>query len=145
MPYLYELPTSVSFRGKGLFGYSFGRMKQKDVEVLLVESESGHDTFMILRGVTRTYYVLSGNGTFTIDGHEYNVSPGVLIEVPPGVEYCYSGRMTMLAFCRTGWFHRRDKFTRWNRDVVGETPPYPLDGGPWLQRLVRVRILGKSP
>jgi chemotaxis methyl-accepting protein methylase len=145
MPYLYKLPTSVSFRGKGLFGYSFGRMKQKDIEVLRVESESGHDTFMILRGVTRTYYVLSGNGSFTIDGHEYSVSPGVLIEVPPGVEYCYSGRMTMLAFCRTGWFHRRDKFTKWNRDVVGDLAPYPLNGGPWLQRLVRVRILGKSP
>jgi chemotaxis methyl-accepting protein methylase len=145
MPYLYKLPTSVSFRGKGLFGYSFGQMQQKNLEVLYVESETGHDTFMVLRGITRTYYVLSGNGSFTIDGHEYGVSPGVLIEVPPGVEYCYSGRMTMLAFCRTGWFHRRDKFTRWNRNVVGDIEPYPLNGGPWLQRLVRVRIFGKSP
>lgn len=145
MPYLYKLPTSVSFRGKGLFGYSFGRMQQEDLEVLYVESETGHDTFMVLRGVTRTYYVLSGSGSFTIDGHQYSVSPGLLIEVPPGVEYCYSGRMTMLAFCRTGRFHRRDKFTRWNPDVVGDAAPYPLDGGPWLQRLVRIRIFGKSP
>jgi len=145
MPYLYKLPTSVSFRGKGLFGYSFGRMQQKDLEVLYVESETGHDTFMILRGVTRTYYVLSGNGSFTIDGHEYSVSPGVLVEVPPGVEYCYSGRMTMLAFCRTGRFHRPDKFTKWNRGVVGDAAPYPLEGGSWLQQLVRVRIFGKSP
>lgn len=145
MPYLYKLPPSVSFRGKGLFGYSFGPMKQKDLEVLYVESEMGHDTFMVLRGVTRTYYVLSGNGSFTIDDHRYSVSPGELIEVPPGVEYCYSGRMTMLAVCRTGRFHRRDKFTRWNRDVVGNAPPYALDGGSLLQRLVRVRIFGKSP
>lgn len=145
MPYLYKLPNSVSFRGKGLFGYSFGRMKQKDLEVLYVESETGHDTFMVLGGVTRTYYVLSGNGSFTIEGHEYSVSPGDLVEVPPGVEYCYSGRMSMLAFCRTGLFHRRDKFTRWNHEVVGEVPPFPLDGGSWVQRLVRVRIFGKSP
>jgi len=145
MPYLYKLPTSVSFRGKGLFGYSFGQMQQKDLEVLYIESKTGHDTFMILRGVTRTYYVLSGSGSFTIDGHQHSASPGDLIEVPPGVEYCYSGRMTMLAFCRTGRFHRRDKFTRWNQDVVGNEPPYPLEGGSWLQRLVRVRILGKSP
>jgi hypothetical protein len=54
MPYLYRLPASVSFRGKGLFGYSFGPMMQKDLEVLYVESETGHDTFMILKGVTRT-------------------------------------------------------------------------------------------
>lgn len=145
MPCLYKLPSSVSFRGKGLIGYSFGRMKQKDVEVLYVESETGHDTFMVLRGVTRIYYVLSGDGFFTIDGHQYSVSTGVLIEVPSGVEYCYSGRMTMLAFCRTGRFHRRDKFTRWNPDVVGDIAPYPLDGGPLLQRFVRLRVFGKSP
>jgi chemotaxis methyl-accepting protein methylase len=145
MPYLYKLPTSVSFRGKGLFGYSFGRMQQKDLEVLYIESETGHDTFMVLRGVTRTYYVLAGDGSFTIDGQDYRVGPGDLIEVPSDVEYCYSGRMTMLGFCRTGRFHRRDKFTRWNHDVVGEIPPYPLDGGSPVQRLIRVRIFGKSP
>lgn len=145
MRYLYKLPTSVSFRGKGLFGYSFGRMQQKDLEVLYVESETGHDTFMVLRGVARTYYVLSGNGSFTIDGREYKVCPGELVEVSPGLEYCYSGRMTMLVFCRNSWLHRRDKFTRWNNKVVGDIAPYPLDGGPWLQRLVRVRIFGKSP
>jgi chemotaxis methyl-accepting protein methylase len=144
MPYVYTLPPSVSFRGKGLFGYSFGPMKQKDLEVLYVESETGHDTFMICRGVTRTYYVLAGSGSFTIDGREYSVCAGELVEVPSGVEYSYSGRMTMLAFCRQGWFRRRDKFTRWNRDVVGEEAPWSLNDASWWERLVRVRIFGKS-
>lgn len=145
MPYVYTLPTSVSFRGKGLFGYSFGPMKQKDLEVLYVESETGHDTFMICRGVTRTYYVLAGSGSFTIEGHKHDVGAGVLVEVPSNVEYSYSGRMTMLAFCRQSWFHREDKFTRWNSDVVGEEAPRPLNDATLLTRFVRLRVFGKSP
>jgi len=100
---------------------------------------------MILRGVTRIYYVLGGSGSFTIDGREYPVGVGALVEVPSGVEYSYSGRMTMVAFCKRRWFHRRDKFTRWNRDVVGDEAPRPLDGDSWLTRLVRLRVFGKSP
>src|SRR5580658_7795411 len=103
MPYIYTLPASESFRGKGLFGYSFGALQQKDLEVLYIESETGHDTFMICRGVTRTYYILAGNGSFTIDGRVCAVAPGVLVEVPRGVEYSYSGRMTMLGFCKRHW------------------------------------------
>jgi chemotaxis methyl-accepting protein methylase len=145
MPYIYELPKSVSFRGKGLFGYSFGRMHNKDLEVLHVESETGHDTFMICKGTNRVYYILAGNGSFTIEGREYRVSPGLLVECPAGVEYCYSGRMTMLAFCKRRGFGRKDKFTKWNPDVVGEDAPKPLDGDPLLTRLVRTQIFGKSP
>lgn len=145
MPYIYALPASESFRGKGLFGYSFGPMKQKDLEVLHIESETGHDTFMICGGVTRTYYILAGGGSFTIDGRVYTVGPGALVEVPQGLEYSYSGRMTMLAFCRTGWFRRKDKWTRWNRDVVGVDDPWPVAQRSWVARLVRLRIFGKSP
>lgn len=145
MPYIYTLPAFESFRGKGLFGYSFGALEQKDLEVLYIVSEAGHDTFMICRGVTRTYYVLAGNGSFTIDGRVYTVSPGVLVEVPRGIEYSYSGRMTMLGFCKRHRFHRKDTWTRWNRDVVGMEDPWPLTQKSWLTRLVRLRIFGKSP
>ena len=144
MPYLYELPASVSFRGKGLFGYSFGPMQQKDVEVLYVESETGHDTFMVCRGLVRTYYILAGSGYFTIDGRVYDVAPAMLVEVPPGVEYSYSGQMRMLVFCKKRWFHRKDKWTKWNPDVVGAEGPWSLTAS-WLMRVVRLRIFGKSP
>lgn len=144
MPYIYKLPSSISFRGKGLFGYSFGPLEQKDLEVLFIESEKGHDTFVICKGVTRTYYVLAGSGTFTIDGSEYSIGPGVLVEIPSGAEYSYSGCMTMLAFCKRSWFHSKDKWTRWNRDVVGEEASWPLYTASLLTRLVRIRIFGKS-
>ncbi|HEY2170297.1 MAG TPA: hypothetical protein VGJ30_11775, partial [Candidatus Angelobacter sp.] len=66
MIYTYSLPDSVSFTAKGLVGYNFGPLKQKDLEIFYVESEKGHDYFMISRKITRTYYILSGSGYFTI-------------------------------------------------------------------------------
>src|SRR6266849_9023780 len=67
MRYRHALPTSTSFSGNGLFGYTFGPLQQKDLESYYIEVEKGHDTFMISNRITRIYYVLSGNGYFTID------------------------------------------------------------------------------
>ncbi|WP_353063323.1 CheR family methyltransferase [Tunturibacter psychrotolerans] len=145
MAYIYSLPTSASFTGKGLVGYTFGPLSQKDVELYYVEVKKGHDVFMISKKITRTYYILSGSGYFTIGGHKYNVGPGMLIEVPPKIEYCYSGRMTLIAFSKPRWFSGNDTFTKWNADVVGQDLAYRTDGGSLLTRLVRVRLFGKSP
>src|SRR5271167_5266096 len=139
MPYVYSLPTSASFTGKGLLGYTFGPLNHKDLEVYYVEVEKGHDTFMVSKKITRIYYVLSGNGYFTIGDHKYDVSSGRLVEVPPNIEYCYSGKMTLLAFSKPRWFSGNDTFTKWNADVVGQDLAYRTDGGSLLTRLVRVR------
>src|SRR5580704_10616961 len=145
MPYIYSLPTSASFTGKGLLGHSFGPLKQKDLDVYHIEVEKGHDVFMISKKITRTYYVLSGSGYFTIDNRKYDVQPGVLVEVPPKVEYCYSGKMTLLAFSNPRWFSGNDTFTRWNPDVVGHDTPCALNRGSWSARLIRGRLFGRSP
>ena len=141
----YTLPASPSFRGKGLFGFAFGPLKQNDVEVLYIESEKGHDAFIFSKHITRTYYVLAGAGYFTIDDHRYDVSPGMLVEVPPRIEYCYSGKMTLLAYCRPHWSVGGDTLTKWNPDVVGRDSRCTEDGGSWLTRLVRLRVFGKAP
>ena len=145
MPYIYSLPTSVSFTGKGLLGYTFGPLNQKDLEVYYIEVEKGHDTFMISKKITRIYYVLSGSGHFTIDDHKYDVRPGMLVEVPPKVEYCYSGKMTLIGLSKPRWFSGNDTFTKWNPDVVRRESPCAVDGGSWLTRLVRLKVFGKSP
>ncbi len=144
MSYVHSLPTSVSFTGKGLLGYSFGPLKQ-DLNVYFIEVEKGHDVFMISKKITRTYYVLAGSGYFTIDNQRYDVHPGELVEVPPKVEYCYSGKMTLLAFARPGWFSGNDKFTKWNADVVGQDVRWTDDQVSWRRRLIKARICGKSP
>ncbi|MBB6142856.1 chemotaxis methyl-accepting protein methylase/mannose-6-phosphate isomerase-like protein (cupin superfamily) [Silvibacterium bohemicum] len=144
-PYTYTRPTSATFTGKGLLGYSFGPLNQKDLEIYYVEVEKGHDTFMVSRKIARTYYVLAGSGYFTIDNRKYDVIPGVLVEVPPQVEYCYSGKMTLLILSKPRWFSGNDTHTRWNPDVLVREGPYGVDHSSWTTKLVRAKILGKSP
>jgi SAM-dependent methyltransferase len=144
MQYVYSRPTSTAFTGKGLLGYAFGPLNH-DAHVYYIEVEKGHDVFMISRKIRRLYYVLSGSGYFTIAGERHDVSPGMLVEAPPKVEYCYSGKMTLLAFSNPGWFSGNDKFTKWNPDVVGADFACAVDDQSALARLVRWRVLGKSP
>ena len=118
MIYTYSLPDSVSFTAKGLVGYNFGPLKQKDLDIFYVESEKGHDYFMISRKITRTYYILSGSGYFTIANERYDVHAGMLVEVPPKVEFCYSGKMTMIGISKPRWFSGNDTPTKCNPDVV---------------------------
>lgn len=145
MPYTYSLPTSVSFTGKGLLGYSFGPLNQKNLDIYYVEVEKGHDVFMVSKKITRAYYVLSGGGYFTIDNQRYPVSAGVLVEIPPKVEYCYSGKMILLAISIPRWSSGNDTFTKWNPDVLGFDSPCAADAPSWWTRIVRTRVLGKSP
>jgi len=145
MDYVYSLPASTSFDGEGLFGYTFGPLKQKNLEIYYIEVKKGHDTFMISKKITRTYYILCGSGHFTIAGHRYDVNSGMLVEVPPKVEYSYSGTMKLIALSRPRWFTGNDTHTKWNPDVVGGDFPRLTSGRAWLSRLVRLRILGKSP
>ena len=146
MPYTYTLPKSTSFTGTGLQGYSFGPLRQKDLDIYYIESEKGHDTFMVSKKITRTYYVLSGSGYFTMANRRYDVCPGMLVEVPPKVEYSYSGKMTLIGFARPRWFRGNDTHTRWNPDVTCRRDSSCLPGREsWLTRLIRLRIAGKSP
>lgn len=142
MPYTYSRPTSTSFTGKGLLGYSFGPLVHNDIDAYYIETEKGHDTFMISKKITRLYYILSGSGYFTIDGVKHDVTTGMFVEVPPKVEYSYSGRMTILAVSIPGWFQGNDTHTRWNPDVVEADIPYAFDEHSGFTRLVRLRILG---
>lgn len=145
MPYTYLLPKSTSFTGTGLEGYAFGPLRQRDIDVYYIESEKGHDTFIVSKNITRTYYVLAGDGYFTIEKTRYEVHSGMLIEVPPKVEYTYSGRMKLLAFSRPRGAGNTDTHTRWNPDVTcRECSPLP-GRVPWLTRFSRVKIAGKSP
>jgi chemotaxis methyl-accepting protein methylase len=145
MEFIYSPSTSASYTGRGLVGYSLGPLKQNNLAIDYIEVQKGHDTFMISDKITRTYYVLSGSGYFTIADRNYPVSAGVLIEVPTKVEYCYSGKMKLLLFQSGRWSPDNDTHTKWNPDVVKGYFPRPSTAKFSLIRLVRLRIFGKSP
>lgn len=145
MRYLHSLPASATFRAKGVSGYPLGPLQQKRVEVDYMDVATGHDTFQISRKVTRIYYVLDGVGYFTIQNQRLAVGPGVLVEVPPRVEYSYSGKMKMLVFSTPRWFCGNDTATRWNPDVVNVALAGPIARDNWLRRIGGMRVFGKSP
>jgi chemotaxis methyl-accepting protein methylase len=146
MSYTCSLPNLPSFEGKGLLGYTFAPLHQKDLEIYYIDVDKGHDTFMVSKKITRTYYVLSGSGYFTIRDVRYDASPGMLVEVPPRVEYSYSGKMKLIAISKPRWFMGNDTHTKWNPDVVvQEELPRVKDDSSLLVRLLRTRIFGKSP
>jgi mannose-6-phosphate isomerase-like protein (cupin superfamily) len=119
MPYVLSVSSSPSFVLKGLTGYAFQPLKDQDFAVHLVDVHKGHDTFMISKALTRIFYIIEGTGAFTIDNQKYDVAPGLLVEVPPGVEYSYSGSMKILLVSHPRWFEGNEETTRMNPDVVG--------------------------
>jgi len=120
MPYVLTASSSPSFDLEGLAGYEYLPLKDQDFAVHLLEVYKGHDTFMISKALTRIYYLIEGSGAFTIDNQKYAVTVGLVVEVPPGVEYSYSGSMKMLLVSHPRWFQGNELVTRINPDVVGE-------------------------
>jgi SAM-dependent methyltransferase/mannose-6-phosphate isomerase-like protein (cupin superfamily) len=143
MQYVHSLPDTPSITDKGLTGYEFGPLGL-NFEVHYIDVVKGHDTFQISKKITRAYYVLSGSGYFTIAGQRFDVSPGVLVEVPPRVEYSYSGTMRLILISEPRWFRGNDTPTKWNPDVVDPNTPLRARRSR-VRRLVGFRLFGKSP
>jgi SAM-dependent methyltransferase len=55
----------------------------------------------------------------------------MLVEVPPNVEFSYSGKMKLIGFCTPRWVNGNDRHTKWNLDVVTEDLPVPANAEPW--------------
>ena len=117
--YVLRLPTSPSYVGRGLRGFQFKPLQNQELDVHFVDVKTGHDTFLISKKITRIYYVLDGHGHFTIGDQNYEVEPGVLVEVPPKLEYSYSGTMKLLLIGTPRWFEGNEEFTKRNPDVSG--------------------------
>jgi len=78
------------------------RRKSPQMSVALIELD-GTNEAVKNKDCDATYYVLEGNGTFTIGEGEkldvYNVEKGDLVVIPKGTLYQDSGKMIMLSFC----------------------------------------------
>jgi len=118
--YVLAVSSAPSFTLTGMAGYEFRPLKDEDFAVHLLMVHRGHDTFMISKALTRIYYIIEGTGAFTIDNQKYDVAPGLIVEVPPGVEYSYSGSMKILLVSHPRWFEGNERMTRNNPDVVRE-------------------------
>ena len=118
MPYTLTIPSSPSFALKGLKGYQFEPLRNQELDIYFVDVEKGHDTFIISKKITRIYYILEGKGYFTIENKKYDVEPRMLVEVPPNVEYSYSGTMKLILISNPRWFEGNEEVTKKNPDVI---------------------------
>jgi RimJ/RimL family protein N-acetyltransferase/mannose-6-phosphate isomerase-like protein (cupin superfamily) len=65
------------------------------VVALQVDVHGRHPRKRMLQGTTRTYYVVDGEGSFTLGDETHAVAKGDLFIIPPGGEYEYEGKMTL--------------------------------------------------
>lgn len=110
---LSKLPT---YSQCGLDGYAYP-LDTEQVEAYLVEVRQGHDDYIVSRVCTHIYHVIDGKGSFTVDGKRYEAGPGMLFEIPPGIEFTFSGTMRLLLVMTPPWFEGNAKVTRRNPDV----------------------------
>jgi mannose-6-phosphate isomerase-like protein (cupin superfamily) len=140
MSYVLAASSSPSFTLEGMAGYEFQGLKDDDFAVHLLDVHKGHDTFMVSKALTRIYYVIEGAGAFTINNQKYEVVSGLIVEVPPGVEYTYSGAMKILLVSHPRWFEGNERMTRINPDVLSENRVTRMIGNRLRRYLRRIRI-----
>ena len=109
--------SKPTFEQKGLKGYRYP-LSNDQFETYYVEVSQGHDNYAISRTCTHIYYIHEGCGEFEIDGELCPVSaPCAMVEVPPGVEYTFSGKMKLLLIMTPPWFAENEEITRPNPNV----------------------------
>ena len=123
--------------------YDYGPLLHEGLEILYVQVRQGHDTFLISEKVTRLYYVAAGRGHFIIASKRYEVCEKMVVEVPPKIEYSYSGNMELVIFSTPRWFRGNDRFTGPNPDVHEELATRSaVRFAVWMANM---EIMGKSP
>ena len=115
--YNLNLPVEPTFTQKGLSGYKY-HLRNPDLEVFYVDVVQGHDTYEISKKCTHIYFVIEGEGFFEIDGSKLEAKPQMVIEVPPEVEYSYTGKMKLLLIMNPPFFEGNGEVTRMNQNVV---------------------------
>lgn len=88
---------------------------------LQVEVDGEHPRKEILKGNTRSYYVVSGEGTFTLNDATKEVGTGDLIVIPPENQYAYSGKMTLFEFNVSRSNSFRDRLVLPEEPLAGPT------------------------
>jgi hypothetical protein len=117
MSYVLNIHSSPSFTLKGLKGYQFEPLLNRELDIYFIDVEKGHDTFIISKKISRIYYIIEGKGFFIIDNEKYAVEKSMLVEVPPNVEYTYTGTMKLILISNPRWFQGNEEFTKKNPDV----------------------------
>jgi len=87
-------PTKPSFTQAGLKGYTFPT-ETDGIQISVENVTRGHDRYATELKTTTIYYVVNGEGTFRVDD-EFTVAVGDLVEILPGTEFVFAGKMQLI-------------------------------------------------
>lgn len=93
--YIYKLPENPSFLQEGLKGYNYP-LELTEISVSVEECFKGHDKYHTNTYSRKIYYVIDGEGKFSIDGKIYDVKKEDLIYIPSNTEFVFAGKMRLL-------------------------------------------------
>jgi len=92
-----SLGETTHFDREGFSGDIYvDKGEARGFNTLLVDVHGEHPRKRMGESTTRTYFVIEGEGTFTIGEQTFAVSNGDYFVIEPGGEYNYSGNMKLL-------------------------------------------------
>lgn len=110
MKHVYNEPSETSFAKVGITGKIFPIEGLTDqVEFVLVETETGHETTITEHKCVFSYYILSGEGYFEIEGEREECAAGDLVVIPAGTKFTYKGKMRLLLTVVPPWFEDQEE------------------------------------
>lgn len=94
-----SLNDTIQFEREGFTGSVYIDGKNNEgFNALQIDVHGKHPKKQILKGTTRSYYVVEGIGTFTLNGEIHKVEQGDLFVVSSGSKYEYEGSMKLFEF-----------------------------------------------
>jgi mannose-6-phosphate isomerase-like protein (cupin superfamily) len=106
----FKLPENYSFEKVGIRGkkFSVADVTQK-TGVCQIETEGGHETAILEHECDFIYYILDGNGNFSIDGQNENCSKGDLVVIPADSKFRYVGKLKMLLITTPAFYPEQEE------------------------------------
>jgi len=93
--YIFKLPKDASFEQNGLKGYTYN-LDLKEMSFSIEDVFKGHDRYCTNIRSTHYYYVVDGEGKFSINDDIYNVKKDDFVVIPPNNNFCFAGEMKLL-------------------------------------------------
>lgn len=74
-----------------------------DCEVVVAETETGHNQEFYHKTSTFNYIILAGEGSFFLNDEEVRVSKGDMLSIPPETRIYYKGAMRFVLVTNPPW------------------------------------------
>ena len=93
--YIKTRPDNPTYEQIGAKGYKYD-LENKELGMYYVNCLKGHDYYGIEKHSNKIYYILEGNGKFSLNDEIFDIKQGDLIEININTKYTYAGNMKML-------------------------------------------------